>query len=172
MVLRVAIGEVVHPMSGASIALADPGRTAFLVRRISPERELTETFEVEYPTGRLSASSTDVVSGQATSPIPLDLDGDGIEDRIFTGQGYEAELVRVLSGADGAILFEYVDESEYFYGERVFSLGDLDNDGFGELALLHPRRVRSYDMAPAFTDSLAGVTSWVTVISGSRLRSE
>jgi hypothetical protein len=168
MVLRVALGEVLHPMDGLSLALADPGRAAFRVRRISPGRELTETFEVEYPSGRTVAVGADENFENASFPA-LDLDGDGTEDRVVLGEGVDAGLVRIVAGASGATLFEYVDESEYFYGRTAFALGDLDGDGYGELALLHPRRNRNaYDMQPA--DVIPGIRSYVTVISGSRLR--
>ncbi len=172
MVLRVALGEVLHPMDGISVELFEANPAKFWVRRVAPGREVAETFEVEYPSGRIHAVGSEVEPMDALPSPELDLDGDGIPDRIFTGEGHEAELVRVLSGADDKTLFEYVDESEYYYGERAFSLGDLDEDGYGEFALLHPRRIRSYDITPGLTDSSLGITSWVTVVSGSHLRQD
>jgi hypothetical protein len=66
-------------------------------------------------------------------------------------------------------LLEDSDPLEYESDDRVRVLGDLDGDGFAEIALVHPRMDRSrYDFE--LWDALFGAKSWVTVVSGSRIK--
>jgi hypothetical protein len=104
------------------------------------------------------------------SPLACDLDGDGIADLVETGTTAEYGVSRVRSGADGRVLFENVDDLEYESSDRAVCLGDLDGDGRSEIALIHPRMDRSrYDFE--LWDLLFGAKSWITVVSGGRLRS-
>ena len=66
------------------------------------------------------------------------------------------------------MLFEDQDPLEYQCDDRAFVLGDLDGDGFSEVALVHPRSDRStYDLE--LWDLLFGAKSWISVVSGSRI---
>lgn len=119
-----------------------------------------------YPSGEVLAV-TRLTSVFSPGPSPrFDFDGDGTVDEI---ECERSGLVRVVSGAGGAVLFEQRDELEYEDYDRAFALGDLDSDGCSELALVHPRQDRSdYDFV--IWDGLLGVNSWVTVVSGARAR--
>jgi hypothetical protein len=141
------------------------GRAAFRIRNPFAAAGEPEVIEVDYPSGE----SRPADGLDETAPPPFfDLDGDRIADRVWIGEGPDADLVRVLSGASGAVLVEDRDPFEYAHSGRAFPLGDLDGEGFGELALVHPRENRNdYDFSPG--DALFGVSSWVTVISGARL---
>lgn len=167
MVLRVAFGEVEDPLHRVLVVPAPEGRSAF--RILNPYAAGGEPLllEVEYPSGESRPITVDPLPDlPATAPF-LDLDGDGVADRISLGDGPDADLVQVRSGAGGAVLFEDRDPFEHATRDRAFSLGDLDRDGYGELALVHPRENRNdYDVRPA---DWLGVSSWVTVISGARL---
>ena len=49
----------------------------------------------------------------------------------FPGPGY----VRVLSGADGAVLYTLLGDADFdYYGQDVAGVGDVDGDGFPDLA--------------------------------------
>jgi len=66
------------------------------------------------------------------------------------------------------VLFEDTDPLEYECDARAFALGDLDGDGFSELALVHPPEDRStYDVE--LWDRLFGAKSWISVVSGARV---
>ena len=105
----------------------------------------------------------------------FDFDGDGVPDRLEGGEAAEFMhhpsdygRVRVLSGRDSSVLFEDWDPLEYECGERGYALGDLDGDGFAEIALVHPRMDRSrYDLE--LWDALFGAKSWISIVSGSRI---
>ena len=164
MALRIPFGEVRDPLGRVLVAPSPGGRAAFRVRNPFAQDGEPPAFEVDYPSGATRALS-------AEDPLPpapfFDLDGDGVEDRLWIGTGPETSIVRILSGASGAVLVEDDDPFEYANPQRAFPLGDLDGDGYGELALVHPRESRTYDFHPG--DRIFGVSSWVTVISGARL---
>lgn len=93
----------------------------------------------------------------------FDFDGDATEDLIQIQPGGVRGLIRVVSGSSGALLFEDRDDLQYEDGNRAFSLGDIDDDGLSELALVYPRIDRSsYDLD--ILDWCFGVQSWITVV--------
>lgn len=167
LTLRIAFGEVENPIQRVVVVPAADGRSAFRIHNPFAGHGEPAILEVEYPSGETRAVA-DQAEGMAGSKAPFfDLDGDAVEDRISIDAWPDDNRLQVLSGASGAILLEDEDRFEYANPERAFPLGDLDGDGFGELALVHPRENRTYDFHPG--DSWFGVSSWVTVISGAKL---
>jgi hypothetical protein len=143
------------------VGSVDPPSIAVLIREDRGEGWVRTTYE--YPSGKLLDSRHVASIDRAPAPR-FDFDGDATDD---SAQWWPGGRVRVVSGANGAVLFEDSDELEYEDPARIFALGDLDRDGFGELALVHPRNDRSdYDFV--LWDGLLGVNSWVTVVSGKR----
>lgn len=99
-----------------------------------------------------------------SAPRTIDLDGDGTDDAL-------SELpygtTTITSGRDGTTLFVDRDPLEYESHQRARLLGDLDGDGHGDFALLHPRSDRSkYDIE--LLDRIYGAKSWITLISGAK----
>ena len=176
MVFRITVREVVSPFDRIVVEPAADSRSAIVVRTPLVVAFPATVTEYNYPTGRIAwskrfARSTRVLprgegpSSPAPTPV-FDFDGDGTPDSIRVGEGHEYGLVEVISGASGAVLFGDCDPLEYENPARAFPLGDLDGDGFSELALVHPRRDRSeYDLDEP-GDWLFGARSWITVISG------
>jgi len=168
MVLRLAIGEVDFPEQHVSVVPAPGGRPAFRIRNRWNGEERMEVLEVAFPSGE---SRVVPPPEDAASPVPappLDLDGDGVLDHVRIGPDLFERTVDVVSGATGAVIFSDRDRFEHARKERAFPLGDLDGDGYDELALVHPREDRNaYDLEPG--DALFGVHGWVTVVSGGRL---
>lgn len=93
-----------------------------------------------------------------------DFDGDGIDDRtVFEKVDHGRAIVE--SGRDGSVLLESIEPLEYESNDRLTLLGDLDGDGFSELAVAHPRDDRSkYDWE--LFDAVFGAKSWLSVVSG------
>lgn len=147
---------------GQAIAVVRPGnllREAELVVLRFPSGEVLE---------RVDSCSSEHLASVRSEAVEIrdskDFDGDGIADRTVTSDvGHGRALV--VSGADEAVLFESVDDLEYESNERLTLLGDLDGDGYSELAVTHPRSDRSdYDFEPI--DGVIGARSWVHIVSG------
>jgi hypothetical protein len=165
MVLRVELGEVTNPIARVTVEPAPGGRPALWIRDPYAGASSRELLEVDYPSGEVRAVEAWEAAGvDVNRALPtLDLDGDGVADELYV----EDALVEVRSGATGATLLRDRDPFEYAHPGRAFPLGDLDGDGFDELALVHPRQDRSYDFHPG--DALFDATTSVTVVSGARL---
>jgi hypothetical protein len=152
---------------GPAVAVVDAG-----------SRPNSATVQIyRYPSGLLverleGERAADLIAELAADAQPnsvlFDFDGDGILDRLEVRDRGIFGHMRVLSGHDSSVLFEDQDTLEYECDERAFALGDLDGDGFGELALVHPRMDRStYDLE--LWDMLLGAKSWISIVSGSRV---
>jgi hypothetical protein len=75
-----------------------------------------------------------------------DVNGDGVPDQIGSAVAAsmsgktKAGAVRVWSGADGALLFQYEgSHADQQLGESLSAAGDLDQDGFADFAVGGPR---------------------------------
>lgn len=66
-----------------------------------------------------------------------DVDGDGVDDLAAGAPGEGGGSVRVWSGASGALrhTFLYTANGNQWYGSSVAPAGDLDGDGFADLAI-------------------------------------
>ncbi len=133
---------------------------------------------LRYPDGQLVEESVGERAVEARArmsrdferaPDAFDFDADGVQDTTEGGWGDDYRYVRVRSGADRRVLFENYDPLEYECSERAIPLGDVDGDGFSELAVLHPRADRSRYDFPELGDRMFGAKSWITIVSGSRL---
>jgi hypothetical protein len=127
------------------------------------------TLWIEYPSGRRLPVEHQIPAAK----LPFDFDADGVEDRVANTPGPGKALrAEVLSGATDAVLYRYDDryEAPYSQSTRAFPLGDLDGDGYAELALLHPRCNRTDE--GVLVDFVLGARSWLTVVSGSAARPE
>lgn len=167
----------VFPRAGASPGFAVFARDVQVSDLDGREvRSIPASFTVHaYPSGRVLESfvgadaEREVRAERVVSARPaLDLDGDGREDAIEPGMDPRRGLVRVRAAVDGSVLLEDDDDIEYESTDRVIALGDLDGDGKGECAVLHPRSDRSaYDFE--LGDLVFGAKSWISIVSGSRL---
>lgn len=168
-VLRVEARRSYGPFDEIQVVACDVGGPAIEIR--SPEQfgSAVVVDRYRYPGGESippdAAPTAGADAATLTSSIMFDFDGDGAADRVEEPDGMETGIVRVVSGRDGRTLFEDDDPIEYETQHRAFPLGDLDGDGFAELALVHPRSDRSrYDLE--LWDRLLGAKSWITVVSG------
>ena len=157
---------------GPAVAVIDPW-----AHRTGAWSSVPSVAIYRYPSGELLAR----VDGEAAARLVdeldarsdaaaehFDFDGDGAQDRIEIDGDRVYGRVRVLSGRNRRVLFEDDDPLEYECDTRAFALGDLDGDGFGELALVHLRSDRStYDFE--LWDRLLGAKSWISIVSGSRI---
>jgi len=79
--------------------------------------------------------------GGIISPVPVDLDGDGLLELVLTQQAYPSKLY--VFEPDGNLKFEPIEVPEYCsqgnIDPRSFpSVGDIDNDGFKEIVVTCP----------------------------------
>jgi len=186
MVLRFEVREVESPLDRITVRPSWTGEAAFTISLPATRSHAAEALRRTYPDGLewTPAASEAGAGDSAVEPEPgpirlwperelvFDFDGDGVEDRVLTVPEVDYGWVKVASGADGSILYENYDPLYYESDERAFPLGDLDGDGYGELALVHPRMDRSkFDFLDphAFAHAFMDVKSWVTVVSGSEL---
>jgi hypothetical protein len=181
MLFRVEAREASYPVDCFEVHPVDRGGPAVAVFERARGGHAASLSTYAYPDGRrieaLSgdeasrAESTIETSASMRTNAPFDFDGDGVADTVeeFAGPSGWGSTVRVVSGRDGRTLFTDQDPLEYECHDRVHVLGDLDGDGFAEIALVHPRADRSkYDLE--LWDLLLGAKSWVTVVSGSRIK--
>jgi hypothetical protein len=186
MVFRVEVREAHTPFDrfGVSVDPLDPTAIAIDVPGERVESVSTR-FVHGYPGGeRLRTERVFGLDRAERTELAFDFDGDGAPDRLEVGTVEPGRppvpgpiahvpfgLVRVVSGVNGAVLFEDLDDLEHESGDRAFPLADLDGDGCSELALVHPRMDRAnYDIE--LGDRFFGARSWVTVISGARATRE
>lgn len=74
----------------------------------------------------------------------VDADGDGVRDYLVGATGWftTGGSASLFSGRTGERLYRFVDPlADYFMGSAVAGLGDLDGDGFAELAVGSPYHV-------------------------------
>jgi hypothetical protein len=178
MLFRRVVSEVRTPFDKFGVFAVDRGGPAVAIFDADARRGSGMLSTYCYPAGKLVEQETGAraqqmardlsTSAEEAETRPFDFDGDGIADTLEIGGVPETGRVRVLSGRDRHVLFEDDDPLEYEGEDRAIPLGDLDGDGYAELALVHPRMDRSrYDFE--LWDLLLGARSWITIVSGSRI---
>jgi hypothetical protein len=68
-----------------------------------------------------------------------DVDGDGVPDQLVAGQNTTNGIVRLFSGASGAVLFTDVGAVNDYFGRGLASLGDVTGDGVPDFAAGGPQ---------------------------------
>jgi hypothetical protein len=96
------------------------------------------------PIHEVGVAQAPVLAGLQDIDMLSDLDGDGIADSVIGAPGSDqlsgnVGRVRVHSGADGALLHEYLGASGGWLGWSVTDAGDLDGDGVHDFAAGAPR---------------------------------
>jgi hypothetical protein len=177
LVFRVEARRVHDPLDRFAVTCEKRDGPAVVVFSAAKEDTPASLRVFRYPSGELlqelSGAPAEQSFQERSSPVEgtnvvFDFDADGVQDLIEVGESLEFGLIRVRSGVDRTPLFDDDDPLEYETGDRAIPLGDVDGDGYAELALLHPRMDRSrYD--EELGDWLFGAKSWVTVVSGSRV---
>jgi FG-GAP-like repeat len=66
-----------------------------------------------------------------------DFDGDGVADYMAGAPGEVAREAFVYSGATGAVLAHFSEPSKQSFGRRVSFVGDINNDGYDDVAVGH-----------------------------------
>ena len=161
MVYLIELEEVYSPFEGYS-AFVEPRFPEGIVIQSRAGIGVPTYSLCSFPGGVLT--SLDSFTPEL-SELTWDFDGDGTSDTVKSFLDSNAEgVVEVRSGHDGSVLYSDRYGLEYESPERGFPLGDLDNDGFGELGILYPRRDRSaYDFHPH--DAILGAKSWLAIVS-------
>jgi VCBS repeat protein/FG-GAP repeat protein len=66
-----------------------------------------------------------------------DFDGDGVPDYMAGASGTPAREAFVYSGATGAVLAHFSEPGKQSFGRRVSFVGDINNDGYDDVAVGH-----------------------------------
>lgn len=187
MVFRVEVPQATSPWSWYSTFALERREPAIAIvhgaswpcsRGLCSQGGPTTADVLAYPSGvrieEISSQEHRCVAEQFADAIPprpaqFDFDGDRVVDRITMHFADGAHVVRVLSGHDEGVIFEHADRMGYYPGpECAVPLGDVDGDGFGELALFNRRYDWSRCDFPAW-DAFFEIKSWITIVSGSRV---
>ena len=138
-----------------------PGCFAFHLPNYSTKTWATRIYS--YPGGELLENSESDVPPPKTAAPPTDFDGDGTPDR-FGNTSDDTNIVLLIgSEPDGAELFRFAEPRTAGGSSEIFPLGDLDQDGFGEVAIYHWRSASSDDHF--WRDLFHMPKSWISIVS-------
>ncbi|MDO8366895.1 MAG: FG-GAP-like repeat-containing protein [Saprospiraceae bacterium] len=94
-------------------------------------------------------------TGTFSPVVAGDMDGDGIPEVVTTR--VEQSDLYILDGVTGQIKVHIVEPSTLWPGGTAPAIGDLDNDGFGEIVIVgYDRKLHCYEHtgAPKYTSSV------------------
>lgn len=167
--VSVPIWPSVHPFQVARVGSESSRPGTFLVWEESPAAgargrgPIARFRRFEFPGGDPLEPGPAVQQAPEETAL-FDFDGDGVADEVHHLEKAYPKTVRVLSGADAAVLFEWQDPHASGFGPIGWGQGDWDGDGRSELAILSMRYDRStYDWS--IPDALFGARSWVSIVS-------